>query len=120
MPVFAKEILHGGPHTFGFLMTAAGVGSFAAAIYLASRKNVIGLGRLIAFSPAILGLSTIAFSFSRSLPLSLVFLAFAGFGLMLQIASSNTIIQTVVDDDKRGRVMSLYTISFLGMALSEA
>lgn len=116
MPVFAKEILHGGPHTFGFLMTAAGVGSFAAAIYLASRKNVIGLGRLIAFSPAILGLSTIAFSFSRSLPLSLVFLAFAGFGLMLQIASSNTIIQTVVDDDKRGRVMSLYTISFLGMA----
>lgn len=116
MPVFAKEILHGGPHTFGFLMTASGVGSFAAAVYLASRKNVIGLGRLISFSPAVLGLSVIAFSFSRSLSLSLGFLVLAGFGLMLQIASSNTVIQTVVDDDKRGRIMSLYTMSFMGMA----
>jgi MFS family permease len=116
MPVFAREILHGGPHTFGFLMTASGVGSFAASIYLASRKNVLGLGRIIAFSPAVFGLSIIAFSFSRSLLLSLVILVFAGFGMMIQIASSNTIIQTVVDDDKRGRVMSLYTMAFMGMA----
>lgn len=116
MPVFAKEVLNGGPHTFGFLMTASGAGSLAAALYLASRKNVLGLDRIIAMSPAFFGLSIIAFSFSRSLLLSLVILVFAGFGAMIQITSSNTIIQTVVDDDKRGRVMSLYTMAFLGMA----
>lgn len=116
MPVFAKEILHGGPHTFGFLMTASGIGSFASAIYLASRKSVFGLDKLIALSPALFGLSIAAFAFSRSTWLSLIILIFAGFGMMLQIASSNTLIQTIVDDDKRGRVMSLYTMSFMGMA----
>ncbi len=116
LPVFAREILHGGAHTYGFLMAASGMGSLIAAIYLAARKNVFGLGRIIAFSPAVMGVSIIALSFSRSLPLSLVILMFAGFGMMIQIASSNTILQTIVDDDKRGRIMSLYAMSFMGMA----
>ncbi len=116
MPVFAKEILHGGPHTFGFLVAASGIGSFTASIYLASRRSVLGLERLVAFAPALFGLSIAAFAFSRLTWLSLVILVFAGFGVMIQIASSNTMIQTLVDDDKRGRVMSLYTMAFMGMA----
>jgi MFS family permease len=115
-PVFAKEILNGGPHTFGFLMTATGVGSFVSALYLASRRSVLGLGRIIAISPAVFGACIIAFSFSRSLLLSLFILVFSGFGMMILVASSNTIIQTVVDDDKRGRVMSLYTMAFMGVS----
>jgi MFS family permease len=116
MPVFAKVILHGGSHTFGFLMTAAGLGSLTAALYLASRKSVLGLGRIIVLSLSIFGLSIAAFAFSRLIWLSLILLVFAGFGVMLQIASSNTILQTIVDDDKRGRIMSLYTMAFMGMA----
>ena len=116
MPVFAKVILKGGPHTFGFLMTAAGLGSFTAAIYLASRKSVLGLGRIIPVSLGIFGISIAAFAFSHLIWLSLILLVFAGFGVMLQIASSNTILQTIVDDDKRGRIMSLYTMAFMGMA----
>jgi MFS family permease len=116
MPVFAKEILHGGPHTYGFLMTASGVGSFIGALYLASRKSVLGLGRIIAFAPGIFGLSVAVFALSNLLWLSLILLVIAGFGMMMQIASSNTFLQTVVDDDKRGRVMSLYTMAFMGMA----
>lgn len=116
MPVFAKVILKGGPHTFGFLMTAAGLGSFTAAIYLASRKSVLGLGRIIPASLGIFGVSIAVFAFSHLVWLSLILLVFAGFGVMLQIASSNTILQTIVDDDKRGRIMSLYTMAFMGMA----
>lgn len=116
MPVFAKEILHGGSHTFGFLVTASGIGSFVAAIYLASRKSVLGLEKIIAAAPALFGLSIAAFAFSRLTWLSLIILVFAGFGIMIQIASSNTMIQTLVDDDKRGRIMSFYTMAFMGMA----
>jgi MFS family permease len=115
-PVFAKEVLHGGPHTFGFLMTATGVGSFASALYLASRRNVLGLGRILAIAPAVFGVSTMVFSLSRSLWISLSILIFSGFAMMILVASSNTIIQTLVDDDKRGRVMSLYTMAFMGMS----
>lgn len=116
MPIFAKDILHGGSHTFGFLMGASGIGALTGAIFLASKKSVLGLGRMIYFSAVIFGLGLIAFSFSRLYPLSLALMVFVGLGMMLQMASSNTIIQTIVDDDKRGRVMSFYTMAFFGTA----
>jgi MFS family permease len=115
MPVFAKEIFHGGPHVFGFLMGAAGLGALTGALYLASRKTVVGLERWIPFSAALFGTGLIAFSLSRYLWLSLILIAFAGLGMMIQMASSNTIIQTVSDDKMRGRVMSFYTMAFMGM-----
>jgi MFS family permease len=116
MPVFAKEILHGGSHTFGFLVGASGVGALIAALYLASKKNVLGLFRNIPLTAVIFGFGLITFSLSRFYWLSLVLMVIAGFGMMLQMASSNTILQTVVDDDKRGRVMSFYTMAFMGTA----
>jgi MFS family permease len=114
MPVFAREILHGGSHTFGFLMGASGLGALTGALYLASRKNVLGLTRIIPISAIVFGLSLVAFSMSRFFMLSLGLMVIAGLGMMLQMASSNTIIQTLVDDDKRGRVMSFYTMAFMG------
>jgi MFS family permease len=116
MPVFAKDILHGGPHTYGFLMGAVGVGAIIGAIFLASRRSVLGLGRIIVIASAILGIGLISFSLSHLLWLSLFLLLLTGFGMMVHMASSNTILQTMVDDDKRGRVMSLYTMAFMGMA----
>jgi len=116
MPVFAKEILHGGSHTFGFLMGASGLGALMGALYLASRKNILGLSKVIPMSAALFGLGLIVFSLSRFQPLSLALMVVVGLGMMLQMASTNTIIQTVVDDDKRGRVMSFYTMAFMGTA----
>lgn len=116
MPVFARDILHGGSHTLGFLMGASGIGALAGALYLASRKSVIGLGRLITISTCLFGCGLIAFSFSRYLPLSLCLMLVTGFGMILSMASCNTIVQTIVDEDKRGRVMSFYAIAFVGMA----
>ena len=116
MPVFARDILHGGSHTLGFLMGASGIGALAGALYLASRKSVIGLGRLIVFSTCVFGCGLISFSFSRYLPLSLCLMLITGFGMIVTMASCNTIVQTVVDEDKRGRVMSFYAIAFIGMA----
>jgi MFS family permease len=115
MPVFAKDVLQGGPHTFGFLMGSAGVGALTGTVYLASRKNVIGLGRIIVLACALFGLGIAGFAFSRTQWLSLLLLLPAGFGAMVQVAASNTILQTIVDDDKRGRVMSFFTMSFMGM-----
>jgi predicted MFS family arabinose efflux permease len=115
MPVFAKDVLHGGPHTLGFLMGSVGTGALVGALYLASRKSVVGLGRVIAIAAAIFGSGLVAFSFSRHLWLSMALLFFVGMGFMMQMASSNTVIQTLVDDDKRGRVMSFYAMSFFGM-----
>jgi len=115
MPVFARDVLGGGAHTFGFLMTAIGVGALAGALYLASRKSVRGLGRMIPLMAGTFGLGLILFSWSRLLWLSLPLLSVIGFGIMVQAAASNTILQTIVDDDKRGRVMSFYTTAFLGM-----
>ncbi len=114
VPIFAEKILQGGAETLGFLMAASGVGALFGGIYLATRQTVVGLGRLIAFGPTILGCGLIAFSLSRFLPLSLFSLLFVGLGTILQIAAGNTVLQTIVDDDKRGRIMSLYTMSFLG------
>jgi len=116
MPVFARDILHGGPHTLGFLMGATGIGALIGALYLASRKSVIGLGRIITISTCIFGCGLIAFSFSRYLPLSLLMMLMTGFGMIVSAASCNTIVQTIVDEDKRGRVMSFYAIAFIGMA----
>ncbi|WP_298438741.1 MFS transporter [Geobacter sp.] len=115
LPVFARKILHGGAHTFGFLMAAAGVGSLGSTIYLASRRSVLGLGRVIAVASALFGAGVAGFALSRSMPLSLLCLSLAGFGAMAMVASGNTIIQTIVEDDKRGRVMSLFAMSFMGM-----
>jgi MFS family permease len=116
MPVFANDVLGGGPHTLGFLMTATGSGALMAALWLAARKSVVGLGRVILFATGLFGGGLVAFSFSRVLWLSMLCLLVAGFGMMVQFASSNTVIQTLVDDEKRGRVMSFYTMCFLGTA----
>jgi MFS family permease len=116
MPVFARDVLHGGPGTFGFLMASAGIGALCATAYLASRKTVLGLARNIPLYSSIFSVAMIVFSLSRNLWFSLVALAVAGFGLMSHMASSNIILQTIVDDDKRGRVMSLYAMAFIGMA----
>lgn len=113
-PIFATTILHGGAETLGFLMTASGVGALIGGIYLSSRQSVLGLGKVVAYSPALLGLALIIFSFSRVLWLSLLMMVVIGLSTILQIASSNTIVQTIVEDDKRGRVMSFYTMAFLG------
>ncbi len=116
MPIFAAKILHGGPHTLGFLMGAVGTGALVAAISLAVRKSVLGLGRVIAMSAAIFGAALIAFGMSRLLWLSLALMVITGYGMMMGMAASNTIIQTIVPEDKRGRVMSYYTMAFVGMA----
>lgn len=116
MPIFASDILHGGPHTLGFLMAASGVGALIGAISLAMRKTVLGLGRYIAICAALFGASLMAFSLSRMLWLSVILMAVTGFGFMQQMASSNTVLQTIVEDQKRGRVMAFYGMAFLGMA----
>ena len=116
MPIFARDILHGGPHTFGFLMAASGVGAVMGAIFLASRKNVLGLGRIIAVGASIFGASLIAFSLFRVFIISLPLMGLTGFGMMVLMASSNTVLQTIVEDDKRGRIMSFFTMSLMGMA----
>ena len=116
MPVIADQVLHGGPHTLGFLMGATGVGALGGAVYLASRRSVLGLGRVIAASAMLFGCGLIAFSLSRTLALSLVLMVVTGTGFMVQLASSNTVIQTIVREDMRGRVMAFYTMAFMGTA----
>jgi MFS family permease len=115
MPVFARDILHGGPGTLGFLMGCAGMGALAGALFLAARKSVVGLGKMIPISAGLLGGSLIAFSFSRSLYVSLPLMVVTGFGQMVHMATGNTLLQTLVDDDKRGRIMSLYAMAFGGV-----
>ena len=116
MPIFAKDILHGGPHTLGFLMAASGIGALTGSVYLASRQTILGLGRLIAYASVIFGMGIIAFSFSKILIVSLSMMFLTGFGMIVQIASGNTILQSIVEEDKRGRVMSIYTTAIIGMA----
>ncbi|HUP40462.1 MAG TPA: MFS transporter [Vicinamibacterales bacterium] len=116
MPLFADEILGGGPHTLGFLMGASGLGAMSGALWLTTRKSVVGLGRVILVNTIVFGAGLMGFAASGWLPTSLVFMTIAGFGMMVQLASTNTVIQTIVDEEKRGRVMSFYTMSFLGTA----
>ena len=116
MPVFANEVLRGGPNTLGFLMAASGVGALAGAMFLAARKSVLGLGKYISLMAGVFGAGLMAFSFSRTLWLSLLLMVITGLGFMIQMAASNTVLQTIVDEDKRGRVMSFYTMAFMGTA----
>lgn len=116
VPIFAEEIFKGGAQTLGFFMAASGVGALAGGIYLATRQTVVGLGRLIALAPAFLGIGLIAFSLSRFIPFSLLALLLVGLGIIIQVAGSNTVLQTIIEDDKRGRVMSFFNMSFLGIA----
>jgi len=116
MPIFAARVLHGGPHTLGFLMGATGVGALAGAIYLASRGSVLGLGRVIPLAAATFGLGLISFSFSHELLLSMPLLVLTGAGFMVQMAAGNTVIQTILREEMRGRVMAFYAMAFIGTA----
>jgi MFS family permease len=116
MPIFASQVLHGGPHTLGYLMGASGVGALVSAISLTLRKSVRGLTTMIQISAALFGAGLILFGLSRNLALSLCLMLVVGFGMMQGLAASNTVIQTLVPEDKRGRVMSYYTVAFVGMA----
>jgi len=116
LPVFASEILHGGPNTFGLLTGATGLGAFISAILLAMRKSIVGLGKRMAITSLTFGAALIAFAFSQMFWLSLLLMLVVGFSMMQVIASGNTILQTIVDEDKRGRVMSFYTLAFVGAA----
>jgi MFS family permease len=115
-PVFARDVFHGDARTLGWLMSASGVGAVLAALYLGNRKSVRGLGGVITTGGIILGIALIGFALSRWLPLSMLCLLLAGMGGVLLMASANTLVQTMVDDDKRGRVMSLFTTAFTSTA----
>jgi MFS family permease len=115
MPVFAEDILRGGPRVFGYLMSATGVGALAGAIFLASRRRLKGLGEMIVIAGALYGVGLVALSFSSSLAIALIIALALGISLMLQMASSNTIVQSIVDDQKRGRVMSLFVMARRGI-----
>ena len=116
MPIFAGGILKGGPGTLGFLMGAVGVGALTSGLTLAIRKTVIGLDKMLPIAAALLGVGLILFSMSRILWLSMILMLFTGFGVMQVATASNTIIQTIVPEGKRGRAMSYYTMAFVGMA----
>jgi len=116
MPAYAAEVLHGGPNTLGLLMTASGVGALGGGLYLASRQSVVGLGRVAAYSTLIFGAGLVAFAFTTSLWVALAVLPFVGAGFMVEMAATNTVLQTLVTDDLRGRVMAFYTMAFFGTA----
>jgi MFS family permease len=114
MPAIVTERLHAGPNTLGILMGATGVGALAGGIYLASRETVVGLGRVMLIGTLTFGAALVAFSTAGSVWLAALLLAVAGGGFIVQMASTNTIIQTIVDENFRGRVMGFYTMAFLG------
>jgi predicted MFS family arabinose efflux permease len=116
MPAIATQTLHGDAHTLGFLMTASGIGALIGALYLASRLSVIGLEDVSAAATVCFGMGLIGFAMSRVLWLSLAILPIVGAGFMVQMASINTIIQTLVEERLRGRVMAFYVMAFLGTA----
>lgn len=114
MPIFAKEVLHGNAQTLGFLMSFAGVGALFGALYLAGKKSALGFEKWICFASLILGLGLLGLAFVNKIWIALALLFCIGFGMVVIISSCNTLIQHLVDDDKRGRVMSLYTMAFMG------
>jgi MFS family permease len=116
MPIFAKVVLHGGPHTLGFLMGSMGLGALLSALSLAARRNVRGLVRIIPVAAGVFGLGLVGLGLSHWFWFSMFTVFIAGMGMMQGMAASNTVIQTIVTDDKRGRVMSYYTMAFMGMA----
>jgi MFS family permease len=115
LPVIVTEQLRGGADLLGYLTAASGLGAMVGVLYLASRPSVLGLGRIIALAGGGFGLGLIAFGSSGHVALSLGFLFLAGMGMMVSLAAGNTVLQTIVDEDKRGRVMSLYTMAVAGM-----
>ena len=115
LPVFAEKIVHSNSRGFGLLMACAGFGAMSGALYLAQRRGVLGLGRLIPRSLAVFSLGVLGLSLSHRMGTAVVAMVVLGAGMMVQMASCNTLVQTIVDDDKRGRVMSLYVVSFMGM-----
>ena len=115
MPIFASEVLRGGPRALGVLLGAGGTGALVGALTLAARRHVKGLGRVVALSVAALGSLLILFSLSRNLIISTLLLVPVGFSLMLQMSASNTLVQTMVADRMRGRLMSFYAMSLMGM-----
>ncbi|MEX1184136.1 MAG: MFS transporter [Gemmatimonadota bacterium] len=116
LPVIATDVLHGGPRTLGLLMSATGLGALSGALFLASRRSVRGLGRVIVVTAVLFGTSLVLLAFARSVAVAIPLLALAGFGMMAQMASSNTVLQTLVQDDMRGRVMSFYSMAHMGTA----
>jgi MFS family permease len=116
LPVFASEVLHGDASTLGFLTAAAGVGALAGTLYLASREGLRGAGTLLAVCAAALGVALVIFSLSASLAVTLAALFVIGFTQMVLMAGSNTVLQTLVDEEMRGRVMSFYTLALMGIA----
>jgi len=116
MPIFAAQVLHGGPHTLGFLTGAVGVGSLVSALALVMRRSVRGLTKMIPFAAAVFGVGLVCFGLSNVLWLSMLMMLVTGFGMMQGLTASNTILQTLVDEKMRGRVMSYYTMAFVGMA----
>jgi MFS family permease len=116
MPVIATKSFHGGAHTLGFLMTASGIGAVLGALYLASRQTVVGLGRVMALATLAFGAGLVAFGFARSLWTALLVLPVVGAGFMIEMASTNTILQTITEEHLRGRVMAFYAMAFLGTA----
>lgn len=115
LPIFASQILQGDARTQGVLISATAIGALAGAMYLAGRRTVRGLGRVVAWSPTVFGGGLIAMGLSSHLWLTLLIMPMVGLGLMVQMAATNTVLQTIVDDDKRGRVMSFYSMAFMGM-----
>ena len=113
-PLYAKDVFGGDARTRGYLMSATGVGAIIAGGYLSVRTKIQGLGNVIAVGGMIMGLGLTAFAFSRWLPLSLFFLMIAGLGAVLMMAGSNTVLQAIVEEDKRGRVMALFTMAVMG------
>jgi MFS family permease len=116
LPAYAKEILKGGSDTLGYLMSAMGAGALTAALYMAARKTVIGLGRIISASVVVLGLAIVLASFSEMFVFSMVVFFFGGLSMVLSLSSVNTMLQTIVDEDKRGRVMSFYAMALMGIS----
>lgn len=116
MPVIVSNVMHGGPRTLGVMMTASGVGALAGALYMASRETVVGLGRVSTISTIAFGTGLVAFAFTRSELVAILVLPIVGAGLMMQMAATNTILQTIVEDHLRGRVMAFYTMAFFGSA----
>jgi MFS family permease len=116
MPVFAREIFHGSSKTLGLLMAASGLGSLIGAIYLAGRRHVLGLSRILAMTATLFGAAVIGFSQMHLLAVAALLLLLSGLGMMVQMASSNIMLQTMVEEDKRGRVMSFYTMAFMGLS----
>jgi len=115
LPAYSKEVLQGGSDTLGFLMSALGAGALIGALYMASRKTVLGLGKMTSICVPLLGLSIVAGGLSKELYFSLIAFFFSGLTMILSLSAINTMIQTIADEDKRGRVMSFYAMALMGV-----